>query len=282
MQGVLAQSLLPVVEDHSAPATCFVRKHLSAKRAPRPWQFRDPLCLRSPPDRPRDCATRSTAQSALSTTGLVQTEAALPSLTDIIPFRPWAVPGTRWRVRPIREDEVPAVCRIQTEAFHEAHGFPPINALLHTIFQAEVLASLRQKLKYADRDNFVCLVAEDRHNPAGVLGVVEVSIVSEKEVLRAMRAAGEEIESYAYVACMAVSDAARRQGIASALLAGAERLVADRWVQGRVLLHVYCDNRPAVELYHRNSYQDVLHDPHWNALWGRRRRTLMCKELWRK
>lgn len=69
--------------------------------------------------------------------------------------------------------------------------------------------------------------------------------------MEALRARGLQDDSYAYVACMAVSRAERRRGAASALLAAAER-VAGRWAQNWVLLHVYCDNFPAQRLYHQN------------------------------
>ena len=72
-----------------------------------------------------------------------------------------------------------------------------------------------------------------------------------QEEVEALRARGLQDESYAYVACMAVSRAERRRGAASALLAAAER-VAGRWAQNWVLLHVYCDNFPAQRLYHQN------------------------------
>lgn len=78
-----------------------------------------------------------------------------------------------------------------------------------------------------------------------------------QEEVEALRARGLQDESYAYVACMAVSRAERRRGAASALLAAAER-VAGRWAQNWVLLHVYCDNFPAQRLYHQNRRAPCL------------------------
>lgn len=59
--------------------------------------------------------------------------------------------------------------------------------------------------------------------------------------LRALKSNGFVDDSYAYVACMAVDDDWRRQGVASDLLAHAEKM-AGRWMLTWVLLHVHVDN----------------------------------------
>jgi Acetyltransferase (GNAT) family len=61
--------------------------------------------------------------------------------------------------------------------------------------------------------------------------------------LGALAKNGFEDDSYAYIACMAVGDEWRRQGVASDLLSAAEK-IACKWMQTWVLLHVYIDNTP--------------------------------------
>lgn len=73
-----------------------------------------------------------------------------------------------------------------------------------------------------------------------------------QEELRILQEKGFEEESYAYVACMAVSRNARRSGAATALLGAAERM-AGKWRQNFVLLHTYADNFPGLRLYHANG-----------------------------
>lgn len=49
-----------------------------------------------------------------------------------------------------------------------------------TTVQAEVLAGLKEKLKYSPQEGFVCLVAENATNPQGITGVVEISLQAQK------------------------------------------------------------------------------------------------------
>lgn len=44
--------------------------------------------------------------------------------------------------------------------------------------QAEILPQIRQKISVDTQKGFVVLVAEDAHNPEGIVGVVEVGIQS--------------------------------------------------------------------------------------------------------
>mmetsp|Transcript_9892 Transcript_9892/g.17802 ORF Transcript_9892/g.17802 Transcript_9892/m.17802 type:complete len:132 (-) Transcript_9892:75-470(-) len=128
-------------------------------------------------------------------------------------------------------------------------------------------------LHFCDR-SFCCLVAE-RKTDSKLIGVVEVSILQDKEVLGRL----ENIAcSYAYIACMAVSPTERRSGTASALLAAAEQ-VAVRWDQKVAVLDVYEDNGPAFQLYEKNGYASRKFDPGWVKFIGRRQRLHMDKLL---
>ncbi|CAK0750157.1 hypothetical protein CVIRNUC_001968 [Coccomyxa viridis] len=193
----------------------------------------------------------------------------------VLPFKQWLSPNGQWRVRPMREEELAAVARIQAQAFYEASPIAPLDSLLYYIFQGGVLSSLQEKIKYSKK-GFCCLVVTSVLEPSKVKGAVEISLQGEKEELRVLQENGFEEDSYAYVACMAVDREARRTGAATALLGAAERM-AGKWQQNFVLLHTYADNFPGLRLYHRNGYADLMRDPDWRSLFGLRKRVLMAK-----
>ena len=70
--------------------------------------------------------------------------------------------------------------------------------------------------------------------------------------LMALQEKGLNDTSYAYIASMAVPPAWRRRGVASALLASAERW-AGKWHQNWVLLHAYQSNATGGSLHHPHS-----------------------------
>jgi ribosomal protein S18 acetylase RimI-like enzyme len=129
------------------------------------------------------------------------------------------------------------------------------------------MSGLQSKMKYTSDDGFVCLVAEAASAPRAApgarlpppAGVVEVSLQGEPAELAALAARGLADDSYAYVACMAVSEGSRRSGAARALLAAAERAAA-RWRQNWVLLHVHEGNAGAVALYEAAGYTRLAAD----------------------
>ena len=85
-------------------------------------------------------------------------------------------------------------------------------------------------------------------------------------------------ETYAYVACMAVHEEYRRQGIALQLLKAAEKQ-AKAWKQCVVALHVYKTNDVAVRAYEKAGYNLLREDGAWRALLGGKQRLLMYKTL---
>eukprot|EP00873_Tetraselmis_striata_P027564 jgi/Tetstr1/447828/TSEL_035156.t1 len=185
-----------------------------------------------------------------------------------------APPAGDLHIRPAQLEEWPDVADIQAISFHIPSKLAMMNTVAFNNFRAEVRATLSQKLKYADMDRFCCLVAESKSD-AKLVGVVEVSLLNEKEVLMRLDAPAA---SYAYIACMAVDPDRRRDGVASALLAAAEQ-VAVRWKQGVAVLDVYEDNVPARKLYEANGYSAKKFDPDWVKVVGRRKRLHMDKLL---
>ena len=178
-------------------------------------------------------------------------------------------------------DEVAEAAAIQARAFYEAAPLSLLDGLLFYAFQGEVLGGLQAKMKYSAADGFTCLVAEalppDRAGvqpapapaPAdaggcsapfpGLVGVVEVSLQAEGDGIAALGGLGVGDEAYAYIACMAVDPPARRRGVASALLAAAER-AAGAWRQNWCLLHVHDANEAGVGLYEAAGYTRLARD----------------------
>lgn len=97
-----------------------------------------------------------------------------------------------------------------------------------------------------------------------------------QEVLAALGAASGE--TYAYIACMAVDVAARRQGVALQLLKAAEQQAVE-WEQHVAALHVYKTNAIAVKVYEKAGYTPLKEDGKWRTLFGSRQRILMCKNI---
>lgn len=159
---------------------------------------------------------------------------------------------------------------------------------------------MSKKLRYNPEDRFVCLVVESAKNSSSsysatttasqsntssnnqVVGVVEVSYIDEKEILKSLEPG---TTWFVYVASMAVDPGCRRQGVATAMMEAAEQ-VALRWDEEQTLLHVYQDNTPAIELYKVNGYETIFQDPSWLARVAVRPRFLMrkrfSKEDWQK
>lgn len=109
----------------------------------------------------------------------------------------------------------------------------------------------------------------------GIMGVVEVGVDDERDVLQHMNG---QYGSYAYISSMAVSPQLRRSGIGRALLHAAEQQAAN-WNQGLVALHVFATNMPAIRLYERHGMRCTAQDPAWKGLLGGKVRQLMVKEL---
>ena len=84
-------------------------------------------------------------------------------------------------------------------------------------------------------------------------------------------------ETYAYIACMAVAEDFRRQGIAIQLLKAAEKQ-AQKWDQRIAALHVYKTNDVAFKVYTKAGYEPLKEDNFVQTLFGKKR-VLMVKDL---
>ncbi|PNH03432.1 hypothetical protein TSOC_010503 [Tetrabaena socialis] len=257
-----------------------------------------------------DPSTERPAEPAV-TSGSSQEEAgpsrssasAAPSASGVFSSRY----GTRWRVRPYDNADSPHIIQLQTESFHRPLPVDFLNAFTYGNFRAEVVDALKQKTKYSDPSTFQLLVAEEagaaHEEPSGsssgsssssgdgpstssrtangssrsaskVVGVIEVSRMTEREVLRQLPGASE----YAYISSMCVRSSLRRKGVAQALIAAAEAQ-ARLWREPNLALHVYKENAPAVQLYDSCGMRVLAEDPGWKALLGDQVRLLMHKRV---
>ncbi|WPT10777.1 hypothetical protein PSENEW3n2_00001949 [Picochlorum sp. SENEW3] len=193
----------------------------------------------------------------------------------------------KWRVRKIQKNdpkEIQRVVSLQADGFHTGHPVPLIDGFLKTSFKAEVLSEMQKKLKYNPEDKFISLIVEanedsmpDSSNKGstGVLGVVEVSYIDEKEVLSSLDPGTPGV---VYIASMTVSEQVRRKGAAKALLEGAIA-VTKAWNEDICVLHVYQDNAPAIHLYHACGFETIFADAAWWARVAVRPRFLMKKTV---
>ncbi|KAL3145012.1 hypothetical protein ABBQ32_003511 [Trebouxia sp. C0010 RCD-2024] len=181
-----------------------------------------------------------------------------------------------YTVREIRQDDVESVVNLQSKGFYEPWDVGWLDSFFLKLFAADVRAIIKFKLKDPDQSTFRAFVAESNASDGNLSGVVEVSLQSNQEITQAIGAAAGE--TYAYVACMAVEAATRRQGIAIKLLKAAEQQ-ALKWDQHVAALHVYKTNEIAVKVYEKAGYTPLKEDSRWRTFLGSRQRILMCKNL---
>jgi len=141
--------------------------------------------------------------------------------------------------------------------------------------QATAATSAQQAGPYQTAES---VVLQQGRRAEQVVGVVEVSLQDFKDVLQMLPGGLATNETYAYVASMAVAAQERRRGLALAMLQSAEAQ-ALQWGQRNLVLHVYEDNVPAVQLYTRYGMQLLSKDPSWRKLLGGRIKVTMYKDL---
>uniref|UniRef100_A0A1D2A258 N-acetyltransferase domain-containing protein n=1 Tax=Auxenochlorella protothecoides TaxID=3075 RepID=A0A1D2A258_AUXPR len=185
-------------------------------------------------------------------------------------------PVISWRVRPLNKDdsdEIYRIAYIQASCFQTSRHVPLVGPLLYCNFAAEVLSEMRKKARTPPDYPFASLVLEERRSRE-VVGVVEVSRARLQELQRSKDRAFFQ----AYISSMAVEDAWRRRGGATALLEAAEG-VAREWGQAEAALHVYADNGAGIALYTARGYARAAADATWLAAVGVRPRVLLTKRL---
>jgi ribosomal protein S18 acetylase RimI-like enzyme len=121
--------------------------------------------------------------------------------------------------------------------------------------------------------------ADSSSRPGSVLGVVEVGVQDEADVLQHLKRGQLPANgTYAYITSMAVAPHLRRCGVGRALLQAAEQQAAN-WEQELVALHVYEANAAAIRLYERHGMRCCAQDPAWKGMLGGKVRQLMIKPV---
>lgn len=116
------------------------------------------------------------------------------------------------------------------------------------------------------------------------MGVVDVPKLLATGALPEIEKWGTErvrVNDYAtpYVGNVAVASEYRRRGIASKLVAEAERHAKHTWKIPRICLHVEEGNEPAKEMYAALGYRCELREPEWYKNIGRPCRLFLRKDL---
>eukprot|EP00249_Psilotum_nudum_P011027 c22925_g1_i1 orf=82-501(+) len=126
-----------------------------------------------------------------------------------------------------------------------------------------------------DADRYDCLVADSwqENERKSIVGVVDVTVLAEKDVLRNLPGAQE----YLYVSGMAVDITHRRQKVATMLLQACD-VKAMQWGLEFLILHAYENDIAARRLYSKAGYTVISRDPSWISTWlGRRQRVVLAK-----
>ncbi|KAK7263807.1 hypothetical protein RJT34_31404 [Clitoria ternatea] len=184
-----------------------------------------------------------------------------------------------WRVRRLIEndpDEISMAAHVQAQAFHVPVAL--FNDLFFQFFKAEVLAGLLYKLRNSPPNRYACLVAEaaksDEDSPKQLVGVIDVTVLRDQNVLQHLPA---EAEEYLYISGIAVSKIFRRKKIATALLKACDTL-SILWGFEFLALRAYEEDLGARKLYANAGYHVVSRDPPWTSNWiGKKCRVLMIK-----
>lgn len=185
-----------------------------------------------------------------------------------------------WGVRRMVQigDEMRGVAQVQAEAFHVPVAL--FNDFFFEFFKAEVLSALIYRIQNSAPDRYACLVAEfvnANSSPyasvQGLVGVVDVTVQRDKDILRHLEGA----EEYLYVSGIAVLTDFRRQKIATVLLKACD-VLSVLWGFSYLALQAYEDDSAAQKLYSNAGYKVASRDPDWVTWIGKKRRVLMIKQ----
>ena len=145
--------------------------------------------------------------------------------------------------------------------------------------QAEVLASLRGKLKGAAGTFRILVVVPADEQPDGTpVGIVEMYKNGTPDIAERLSLEQDEA-GFGWLASMAVAEDRRRQGIGHVLVAASEQVVRD-WGFRRTALHVFADNEAAKALYDREGFHEVAaRKQHWMQWLSQRDQILMSRMI---
>lgn len=174
------------------------------------------------------------------------------------------------QIRAATPADLTGVAQIIAESFHSQSG---MFGWLFPLLRLGIYEDLRHRLA-SPAPHHVCLVAVDATADAAsdLVGTVELGVRFGDSWMQVGR-------GFPYLSNLAVHPKYRRQGAASGLLTGCEK-VALSWGFQDLYLHVLENNHQARQLYFKLGYQVHKVESHLNALFlGRSRQILLHKRL---
>lgn len=177
-----------------------------------------------------------------------------------------ALPAScQFQIRAATAADLTGMAQIIAESFHSQNG---LFGWLFPLLRLGIYEDLRHRLA-SPAPHHVCLVAVDRAADAAsnLVGTVELGVRFSDSWIQSGK-------SFPYLSNLAVHPKYRRQGAASGLLTGCEK-VALSWGFQDLYLHVLEDNHHAGQLYSKLGYQVHKVESHLDAFFLRRSRQIL-------
>ncbi|KAB8316277.1 GNAT family N-acetyltransferase [Tolypothrix campylonemoides VB511288] len=173
--------------------------------------------------------------------------------------------SSQFQIRGAIAADLTGVAQIIAESFHSQNGF---FGWLFPLLRLGIYEDLRHRLA-SPAPHHVCLVAVDRTADAAnnLVGTVELGVRFSDSWIQSGK-------SFPYLSNLAVHPKYRRQGAASELLTGCEK-VALSWGFQDLYLHVLENNHHARQLYFKLGYQVHKVESHLDAFFLRRSRQIL-------
>ncbi|BAY43694.1 GCN5-related N-acetyltransferase [Scytonema sp. HK-05] len=173
--------------------------------------------------------------------------------------------SSQFQIRAATAADLTDVAQIIAESFHSQSG---LFGWLFPLLRLGIYEDLRHRLA-SPAPHHVCLVAIDTTADAAsnLVGTVELGV-------RFSDSWTQVGKSFPYLSNLAVHPKYRRQGAASGLLTGCEK-VALSWGFQDLYLHVLENNHQAGQLYFKLGYQVHKVESHFDAFFLRRSRQIL-------
>jgi ribosomal protein S18 acetylase RimI-like enzyme len=171
---------------------------------------------------------------------------------------------SKLQIRAVAPADLTDVTQIIAESFHKPNG---LWGWTYPIMRLGIYEDLKHRLA-SSAPHHICLVAVDTSRTIdNLMGTVELGV-------RFNDACAAANKSFPYLSNLAVHPSYRRQGAASGLLMGCEKL-ASHWGFQDIYLHVLEDNHQARQLYLKFGYRVLKVETNWNTHFFRRARQIL-------
>jgi ribosomal protein S18 acetylase RimI-like enzyme len=168
------------------------------------------------------------------------------------------------QIRAVVPADLTDVAQIIAESFHKPNG---LWGWTYPIMRLGIYEDLKHRLT-SSAPHHLCLVAVDTSQTVeNLVGTVELGVRYNDDCVA-------ENKSFPYLSNLAVHPSYRRQGAASGLLMGCEKL-ASYWGFQDIYLHVLENNYQARQLYFKFGYRVHKLETDWSTLVFRRARQIL-------